>query len=166
MCKPIWTLPLKNLLNNLPQGGRVAVLGVGNELRGDDAAGVQVARRLASLTVPNGERLLVLEGGAAPEAFTGSLRRFNPHLVLLVDVAGLGAAPGSVEVLSWDETTGLSASTHTMPPSLLGAYLTQSLGCQLALIGIQPVNLGLDEPISPEVAHSVEQVALQLAEML
>lgn len=166
MCKPYWTTTLKHLLNNLPHGRRVAVLGVGNELRGDDAAGVQVARRLASLTAPGGDHLLVLEGGAAPEAFTGSLRRFAPQLVLLVDVAGLGAAPGSVDVLSWAETTGLSASTHTMPPSLLGAYLTQSLGCQLALIGIQPQNLGLDEPLSPEVARSVEQVALQLAGML
>lgn len=159
-------MPLKRLLNDLPQDGRVAVLGIGNELRGDDAAGVQVARRLATLTAPAGERLLVLEGGAAPEAFTGSLRRFAPHLVLLVDVADWGRSPGSVDMLSWSETTGLSASTHTMPPSLLGAYLTQSLNCKLALIGIQPANLGLDEPLSPEVTRSIEQVALQLAEVL
>ena len=53
MSKPSWQNSLRARLAKHPRKGehetrpyRVAVLGIGNELRGDDAAGVIVAREL------------------------------------------------------------------------------------------------------------------------
>src|SRR5688572_985737 len=64
---------------------RIAVLGVGQAIRGDDGAGVLLAQRLEALGGHSG--LLAVDGGPAPENFTGLLRRFQPDLVLLADAA-------------------------------------------------------------------------------
>jgi hypothetical protein len=68
---------------------RVAVVGVGHELCGDDAAGLVVAHALQT-ALAGDERLLVIEAGSVPENQTGRLRRFKPGIVLLIDAAQMG----------------------------------------------------------------------------
>ena len=138
---------------------RVALVGVGHELRGDDAAGLAVARRARPWA---GERLLVLEGGPAPENVTGVLRRFAPQLVLLVDAAEFGAEAGAVRWLTPDMVEGLSATTHTMPLSMLATYLEQELNCRVYLVGIQPGQNGIDQPLSAAVEKAVGAVSAGL----
>lgn len=134
------------------EAARLAVIGVGHELRGDDGAGASVARRLAPYA---SNRMLVIDGGSAPENFSGVVRRFKPTLILFVDVAQMNEPPGTVRWLTEDEIAGLSASTHTLPLRLLSRYLQEHLDCQVYLIGIQPASNGLDEDLSPEVAAAV-----------
>jgi len=140
---------------------RVAVLGIGNELAGDDAAGIAVARALIGRT-----QALVIDAGPAPENQTGPLRRFAPDLVLLVDAAQMGAPPGSVRWLDWREIEGLSASTHTLPLNLLAGYLVAEIGCDVAVIGLQPAGNETDTPLSTEARGAVEEVVRGLREAL
>jgi hydrogenase 3 maturation protease len=144
---------------------RLAVLGVGHELYGDDAVGVWLAGRLAKLAHAS-ESLLAVEGGPAPENFTGTLRRYGPDLVLLVDAALMGLEPGRTGWLSWQDTTGFSASTHTLPLHLLAGYLTAELDCEVALLGIQPAQTQVGAPLSPEVREASEGVAKSIIEIL
>jgi hydrogenase 3 maturation protease len=142
---------------------RIAIAGIGHELRGDDAAGLVIARHLASL---NNDHLLVIEAGHAPENHTGRLRQFAPDLILLVDSAQLDEPPGAIRWLPWAETSGLSASSHTLPPYMLARYLTTELNCEVALIGIQPQNTALAAPLSPAVQEAVTEVAEAIASLL
>ncbi|MFZ0546915.1 MAG: hydrogenase 3 maturation endopeptidase HyCI [Candidatus Promineifilaceae bacterium] len=142
---------------------RVALMGIGHELRGDDAVGLTVAQQLRPYS---NRHFLVVEAGHAPENHTGVLRHFCPDLVLLVDSAQLDEKPGTIRWLAWQETTGLSASTHTMPPYMLARYLTAELNCEVALIGIQPAETTLDFPLSPAVekaAHKIIEFSRSLA---
>jgi hydrogenase 3 maturation protease len=138
-------------------GLRVAILGVGNELNGDDAAGMLVARGLRKEMGEN-DHLLVIEAGPAPESFSGPLRRFRPDLVLLVDAAELGLPPGSAAWIDWSEADAAAASTHTLSPSLFAQFLIAELGCRVAMIGIQPEHLDFDQPVSEAVRRGVERV--------
>jgi hydrogenase maturation protease HycI len=142
---------------------KVAVLGVGHELRGDDSAGVAVARGLKQYA---SSRMLVIDAGAAPENYTGPVRRFSPDLVLLVDAAQMDAPPGAVRWLDWQQTTGLSASTHTMPPYMLAKYLVAELGCEVALLGIQPADMALDAGLSDAVQRAIGSVIDAVVEAL
>ncbi len=158
--KHSWRDLLKAALNQAPKTAnplRVALVGVGNELNGDDAAGVEVVRRVTAQRPPP-PWLLLLEAGLAPENFGGPLRRFAPDLVVVVDAAWLDEPPGSVAWLDWQEADGLSASTHSLPLSMLGAYLVHELGCRVALLGIQPAQLEFGQPLSPAVDVAVEMV--------
>lgn len=163
MSLPSWESSLKQALNRLSRERplRLAVLGIGHELRGDDAAGLMVARGLRSLSH---ERLLVVEAEHAPENHTGSVRRFVPTLVLLVDAAQMNEPPGTIRWLSISDITGMSASTHTMPPHMLARFLQAELGCEVALIGIQPGNItigvGLSMGVETAVATVVQTINL------
>lgn len=144
---------------------RLAVIGIGHELRGDDAAGLAVARALRS-ALANDERLLVIDAGPAPENHTGPLRRFAPDVVLLVDAAQMGEPPGAIRCVSWQDLDGFGGSTHTLSPHILATFLIDELGCQVSLIGIQPAQDRVAAELSPEVADAVDTLVLWLLRVL
>ncbi len=163
-----WENSLSHLLQTLRQKKqcpelRTAVVGIGHELRSDDAAGIAIAEQLQPLAKSS---LLVIKAGSAPENYTGLIRRYAPDLVLLVDAAQLGEIPGSVRWLPWQETAGLSASTHTLPLYLLSRFLTNELGCEVALIGIQPAELGVGKGLTQAVETAVHHTAAALKALL
>jgi hydrogenase 3 maturation protease len=140
------------------RGIRVAVVGVGHELRGDDAVGLTVVQRL-----PPTCTWLVVVGGSAPENCTGTLRRFGPDLVVLVDAADLRARPGFIQWLDSTQIDGLSASTHTLPLSIVAAYLTAELRCPVGVLAIQPASNDIGAPLSPEVDHAAHHLVQVLS---
>lgn len=152
----------RSLHQALERSQRVALLGIGHELRGDDAAGVAVAAAVQSRMMSD-RALLVLNGGSAPENQTGALRRFKPDLVLLIDAAQLDESPGAIRWLAWQDTIGLSASTHSLPIHLLAQYLTGELGCEVALIGIQPEHTSIGAPLSDAVRRSIDNIVQSLS---
>ena len=109
---------------------------------------------------------LLVAAGSSPESCSGSLRRFRPDLVLLIDTAQMNEAPGTIRWLAWQDTSGLSASTHTLPPSIFAQYLIRECGCQVALIGIQPFDLSLGAPLSPAVQAAVDELVQALSRSL
>ena len=102
--------------------------------------------------------MLVIEAGLAPENFTGVLRRFSPHLVILIDAAQMTDPPGTIRWMAWYAAGGLSASTHSQPPSTLAEFLIAELGCQVALLGIQPASLETGHPVSPQVSAAIRKI--------
>src|SRR5437870_308197 len=111
MSKPFWPAVLAQMLQRLrppDRALRVAVVGIGHELRGDDAAGSRVAR---ALQPRSHDLLLVIDAGPAPENCTGPLRRFAPDLVLLIDAAQINVPPGTIEWQEWQAADGCGAST-------------------------------------------------------
>lgn len=156
---------LQNPRSESGEDPRVAVLGVGNLLRSDDAAGVLAARAL-SRRAAQADRLLIVEAGQAPESQTARLRSFAPSVVLLVDAADMGREPGCVAWISEDEIDGMSASTHSLPLSMLAKFLTLDLGCPVHLLGIQAASNEVGETVCAEVLRAVEEVAAGLEEAI
>lgn len=103
---------------------------------------------------------MAIDAGSAPENFTGALRRFAPDLALLIDAAQMDEAPGAVRWLAWPDVDGFDASTHTLPLRLVAQYLSDELGCQAALIGIQPADTSIDAPLSPDAQAAVDEVVM------
>ncbi len=166
MSKPSWQNSLRARLAKHPRP-KVAILGIGNELRGDDAAGVIVARELNNarngLPNPSGaHKTLIIEAGAAPEAFTGQLRRFDPDLVIMIDAAQLNEPPGTIRVIEWQDTIGLSASTHSLPLNVIAQYLISELRCEVIIIGLQSEANAFDTPLSPSMRRAVDDVIGEL----
>ena len=142
-------------------------MGIGNEMRGDDIAGIVVIRNLVQAFAPTPPpNLLLVEAAHAPENHTGPIRKFSPDLVILIDMAQMDESPGTIRWLSWQETTGISASTHTMPPYMLARYLTAVTHTQVALIGIQPAQTDLGAPMSSLMETAVNEVTISLTTIL
>ncbi len=136
-------------------------MGIGSELNGDDAAGVAAARLLRPLFA-HVEHVLVVEAGPVAENSTGSLRRFRPDVVILLDAAWFGGEPGEIRGLDWHEADGFSASTHTLPLSVFASYLESEFGCSVLLLGVQAASVEFGDPISPAVKRAVRRLARDL----
>jgi hydrogenase 3 maturation protease len=167
MSKEPWQEKLQSILKPESQEPRakIAIVGIGNTLQGDDAAGVETAHDL-SLLIDDCEYLIVVNAGSAPENLTGLLRRFDPDWVLLIDAAEMGEEPGTLRWLDWSETNGISASSHTLPLSVLSRYLVEELKCEVALLGIQPQALSFGGPLSGPVQHAVDRLVTEICALL
>ena len=147
---------------------RVAILGVGNEFNGDDAAGILTSRALRrsqarALLSPS---VLVIDAGLAPENFSGKLRSYEPQLVILIDAAHMDASPGEIRWLDWQAAGGQSASTHTLPLSMFSNYITRELGCKVVLLGVQPLQTMPGHPVSRPVRNAVSRLTRGLSQNL
>ena len=141
--------------------GRVVVVGVGNPLRGDDAAGCLVARRLQGTP---GVR--VVEAEEVPESFVGDIAAAMPDVVALVDAVDLGAEPGAVAMLEREQVATYAPTTHRMPLSLVMEVVQRRTGADVFLIAVQPLTLAFGARVSPEVSATVEVLAAVLSELL
>lgn len=168
MAQEPWQVKLQSILK--PATGeaplnKVAIVGIGNSLQGDDAAGVEIAHDL-NLLVDDCEHVIIVNAGSAPENLTGVLRRFDPDWVLLIDAADMGEEPGTLRWVDWSETNGISASSHTLPLSVLSRYLVEELKCEVVLLGIQPHTLSFGGPLSGPVQHAVDQLVSEIYGLL
>jgi hydrogenase 3 maturation protease len=139
---------------------RIALLAIGSELRGDDAAGMLVARHL----IKSGKCacLKIFLGETAPENLTGEIRKYKPTHVLIVDAASLGKHAGYVELIDPDKTGGLSFSTHRLPAKIITDYLKKSLGCKSFIIGIQPESIDFGSKPTKQVNKAAKEISVIL----
>jgi len=166
MPRPSWQVALSITLRHLRRTDRlpkVAVVGMGQTLRGDDAVGPTVAGELER-SLMESESVLILDTGPMPENFTGMIRSFGPDLVLLVDAAEMGEIGGKIHLLDYRDCTGLSASTHTLPPSVIADYMIQEMGCEVALLGVQPLQTDIGAPLSDPVRSAADQAVAGIVE--
>ena len=131
----------------------MVIVCIGNDLRGDDGAGVEVGRRLEG-TVP--WRLFQAE--TVPESFLMKIVERRPESLVAVDAAELAAPPGTVRVLEADHVSGQGPSTHGPAPIAFFKLVQMMHPCRCVVVGIQPQAGGLDQPLSPPVCEAVELV--------
>jgi hydrogenase 3 maturation protease len=133
----------------------VVILGVGSELRSDDAVGLHVARSLSSVNLPG---VHAMDAGPAPENLTADLRALSPRVVVIVDAASMAEPPGTVRLIDPSNVGGASFGTHGLPLTVLADYLRRETGCAVHILGIQPATVAYGEELSPEVAASAQSV--------
>ena len=162
-----WQASIQRLLNQQTVESRIAVVGIGNTLRSDDAAGILVARALTtSRLLPDPKPVLVIDAGHAPENCTAELRRYAPDVVLLVDAVEMGEAPGYIRWVEMDEIEGMSASTHSLPLSMLASFLNWELNCEVTLLGIQLKSNDIGETVNLDVLRAVNEIVGTITEAI
>ncbi len=107
-----------------------------------------------------------VDAGYAPENTTAEVRRFAPEIVILIDAAEMGEAPGAIRWVGIHEIDGMSASTHTMPLSMLAKYLLLELDCEVGVLGIQPEFNEIGDSISEKVLQAVDEIVNGLTGLL
>ena len=154
----------KFLKNRLKDAKKVALLAIGSEFRGDDAAGLLVAEKVKTFLKHANRNFKIFIGATAPENLTGDIKRFNPSHILLIDSVDFKEKPGSIVVLSpRDIGDGVSFSTHKMPAKVLMHYFANSFECDPILIGIQPASIDFGKQISRDVVGATKEVATAIA---
>jgi hydrogenase 3 maturation protease len=137
---------------------RIAVCGIGNRLRGDDAVGPLMINELAKRDLP--ENVLLLDCGSTPEALSGKIIGLEPDLIILVDAVQMNRMPGEVEAIPIDKIKSMLATTHKMPITMFIEYLQRSLPkAEFVFIGIQHSSTVFGEELSRECRESIPKAA-------
>jgi len=152
-----------NLETFLKDATRVVVIGMGNELRGDDAVGLEIVRNLKNHQSP---RLTVYEGHMTPEAFIAPACSLKPSHLLIIDAAELKRRPGTWRLLSREEIqTGLF-TTHYLPATAVADELSHRCGTKVAFLGVQPKSREITFSRSPECIHAAQGIATLLRKLV
>jgi hydrogenase maturation protease len=143
----------------------ILIAGIGNIFLGDDAFGVEVAKRVSTRAFPEGVR--VVDFGIRGFDLAYALMD-APATTILIDACPRGGTPGTVYVIEPDlADVGAGASpaeAHSMNPMSV-LRLAVSMGAQLKqilLVGCEPEFLGGDEGhmgLSGSVEAAVEEAA-------
>jgi hydrogenase maturation protease len=153
----------------------VLVAGVGNVFLGDDAFGVEVARRLAGRSLPAGVEVADF-GIRGIDLTYALLDRYDA--AVLVDAVVRGGAPGTLYVLE-PETAADGPEPmmpHDLDPAKVLAVVRAMNGrCRrILLVGCEPESLGdeyegrmgLSETVAAAVDRAVETVESLVAELI
>ena len=153
---PKWKECLKK---ELASANRIAVLGAGSVLCGDDAVGMIVAE-LLEVQGRDNPQLLAIQGSTAPENFCGVIRDFEPDLLLLVDAAHIKGEVGDISFIEPEDIESTSLSTHMLPFGVLLDYLGASIAnCRMKIIGIKPGNIDFGTDPSKTIKRSAAELA-------
>ncbi len=144
----------------------MVVIGVGNSLRHDDAAGLEVVRGVArrARTLADSAKIVVLEHEGEP---LGLLERWQgARAAVLVDTTRSGARPGTVR--------RLDASADPIPAQLRSSASTHAVGVgeaielarelgrmptRVVVYGIEGARFDAGEGLSPEVQAVIGELA-------
>ncbi len=156
------------LRDRLKNAQRVAVLGIGSELRADDAAGLIIAKELDRYIKGKKKRSLVkvFLGQTAPENLTGQIKKFKPTHLIIIDAVDFHLEIGALRVVDICTEAGASFSTHRVPVGILRDYLYKSIHCETILIGMQPGSTEFCGCLSQGVKDSTKGAYQELREVL
>jgi hydrogenase 3 maturation protease len=135
------------------------ILGVGNELMGDDGIGPSIARKF------EGRPGLFAAATAAPENFIRKVQELRPEILVIVDCANFGGRAGEHRMIKNNEITGLALSTHNTPLTLFLKAVHGHAG-KIFIVGVQPKAVGFAEQMSREVSGSTSSIVWFLENLL
>ena len=130
------------------------ILGIGNPLRGDDAAGPAVCAALDTREA--------VDCSDAPERYLGLAGEAGVTRVLLVDAVGFGGEPGAVAFLLPRDLRERFGTTHDSGLALLCRFLEGEHKKPTALLGIQPLDTRFGAEMHADVRAATEKVAAWL----
>lgn len=140
------------------KGRKLAVVCVGNPMKGDDGFGQAVAARLVSG--------LVFDAGNVPENILNKVAAADPEVVIFVDAADFGSAPGTIRLATADEIAGGDFSTHAAPLSVSAEFLKMACGADSILLAVQAKTTAFGTTMSVEVVKAAESIAEILSRIL
>lgn len=130
---------------------RVVICAIGNPYRGDDGAGIEVAKLLE-------DTYTVLYCEANPENYIDDIKELKPDKLIIVDAAEFLGAPGEFKKISPNEMDRHTISTHTLPVSLF-VELVKDYCKKIEVWGVQAKDTTFGQHLSPEVKNGTKKLA-------
>jgi hydrogenase maturation protease len=147
------------------------VAGIGNIFLGDDAFGVELAQRLATMALPEGVR--VTDYGIRGMHLAYDLLDIAPDTTILLDAVARGGEPGTVYVLEIrpgdvPEIQPSAVDAHGMAPDAVLALLDNLGGSagRTLLVGCEPANTEEGIGLSTTVAAAVDKAVGVVLDLL
>ncbi len=137
------------------KASKLVFVGLGNEYRNDDAAGLLFLRELKAVYWFKDSYFIRAERN--PENFLEIILRYDPKAVVFIDAADWGGFPGNIRWLEKDEISGIKFSTHTFSINLIEQYLSSYKELDFFYLGIQIADQEPGTNVSPQIQDALKQ---------
>ena len=144
---------LKELLKNCR---KLAILGIGNTIRGDDGLGIFIIKKIVkhysdkypqqNLNINKEvnkifDKVILINCGTVPENFTDILKKEKPDKIVIIDAAVMGEKPGTIKLIDVEDIYSVGFSTHTLPLNVIVKYLMRYINSEIYIVGMEPERL-------------------------
>ncbi|MDP2134943.1 MAG: HyaD/HybD family hydrogenase maturation endopeptidase [Sulfuritalea sp.] len=147
------------------QSRRAVVLGIGNTILSDEAAGVRAVEALErGWRLP--DNVMAIDGGTSGMEMIEDLSDLD--FLIVLDVVKTGAAPGTVVKIAGDEIpvffrSKLSPHQIALPDVLASLELLDTMPREIVVLGVEFISLELGMEMTPTVAAKVPVLAAMAA---
>jgi hydrogenase maturation protease len=153
-----WQVQLRDLLGLFSATKKLALVGVGHPLRGDDYVGsyaIKVVMEETEGSLPDGVYLFDAEDNV--EAVITRLARLGLKYVIFIDACEMGLKGGEKRLVSVTETSYPFFTTHGIPLRVLAEqFLSAS---KVWVLAIQPNRTEFGSSLSPEIQDAATSVS-------
>ena len=157
----------------------LVILGIGNDIRGDDGLGPYIIEELSNKkealednsdidSIFDLKDLFLINGGSVPENFTSKIKSYekiksyDPSHIILIDASLMNKEPGDIEIVNKENISNVSISTHSMSLAYLIKFLELEKPFEILFIGIEPEIMDL----SFELSDKIQKASDDLVEIL
>ena len=148
---------IKDEISSILSGKRIFILGIGNELRGDDYVGSYIALNLRSRGIKN-----VVDADLSPESFLEVAVRTKPDVVVFIDAIEASLKPGTIVFASMEDVERsevIFPTTHKPSYSMLYRYLKFRLPkAEQYLLGIQVADISFGKNMTETIKHVADRL--------
>ena len=125
------------------------LLGIGNDLLGDDGVGPYIADHFRS------SNWITINAGIVPENFISPVRKQSPDGIVIVDAVEMGLKPGSIRIIPPESIKDCGTGTHQIALNFITDQFL-SFCPEVIFIGIQPGSLDPDSPLTDPVRKAAD----------
>lgn len=139
---------------------RIGIIGLGSDLRGDDAVGHSVLSYLEKKEI---EDVDLIYGGTGGMRLVHDLEGLD--VALIIDAARMDLEPGDFRIFSPDEAENIesfrASNQHEWDPfrSLELLDIMDKKRRKILIMGIEPLSLDLGDGLSPEIRDRISLYA-------
>ncbi|RPI03282.1 MAG: hydrogenase maturation protease [Calditrichaeota bacterium] len=134
---------------------KIVFVGLGNQARGDDAAGLMFLTELQKRS--EYRKSVFINAGANPENYLEAILQSHPKLVVFIDaVDGID----STAEMGWIEPADLDnarISTHAFNIALIEQYLKSCQRLEVKYFGLRSTDRKIGSPVSTHLLRALEQ---------
>lgn len=150
-----WQPRFRQVLVSASPTAKVALVGVGHPMRGDDFVGSFIVKTLKK-RIPT-DRVVLFDSEDGVEWVISKIKNANPKHLVLLDACELNTDPGEITLIPLAETSYPFFTTHGIPLKLLTSKLLPSV--ETWILAIQPERMGLNEGLSQVVLGAANSIS-------
>ncbi|MCE7735498.1 MAG: hydrogenase maturation protease [Candidatus Heimdallarchaeota archaeon] len=147
---------------------RIAFIGLGNPIKGDDAVGIYISDKLIETT--NSQIPYILSCYHVPANYLGKIVTYNPDYLIFLDaIFHPDFSPGDIVIISPSKIKQVDTfTTHYQGYETIIKFLETELGKQLdyIVLGINVTEVKLDDQISIEIENSADVIISSIEKVI
>jgi hydrogenase maturation protease len=127
----------------------ILFVGIGNQLRQDDGAGVYISTRILET-----ENIRVITAEASIENYIGKINSTKHDLLVLIDCTDMNSPPGTWDLILPEQVSDMTFNTHNISLKKLSGFFEK----EVLVLAIQPETVAFGENLSYIVLEACRQI--------